>query len=165
MMSLVVLSLLAIAAWFDWQRRKVPNLLTFPMLAAGLLYQWYAGSVTVALTAVAGAFLLTVGPVAFKGMGMGDQKLLMAVGAWSSWAEVYPLFLHSIWLCLLAIVLYPRTWSRLRENLRVIAAGWTVHRQVWLPGRDRTAFSFPFAVFLLGACLLQHFLHFMESSQ
>ncbi|MGG1662945.1 A24 family peptidase [Brevibacillus sp. NRS-1366] len=165
MMSMVVFSLLAIAAWFDWQRRKVPNMLTFPVLAAGLLYQWHAGSVAVALTGVAGAFLLTVGPVVFKGMGMGDQKLLMAVGAWSSWAEIYPLFLHSIWLCLLFILIYPRSWSRLRDNLRAMATGWIAHRQFWLPGMDRTALSFPYAVLLLGAFLFQHYLHFMGTSQ
>ncbi|WP_312117731.1 A24 family peptidase [Brevibacillus reuszeri] len=164
MMSVVVFTVLAVAAWFDLRRRKVPNAITFPVLAAGLFFQWYSGSMTVALAGVAGAFLLTLGPVVLKGMGMGDQKLLMSVGAWSSWNEVYPLFFNSIWLCLLFLLLYPRSWTRLRDNLRVIAIGWSAHRQLWLPGLDRTALSFPYAVFLLGAFLFQHFSSYVWTS-
>lgn len=164
MMSAVVVTVLVVAAWCDWRQRKVPNWITFPVLFVGLCFQWYVDSMAAALTGVGGAFLLTVGPVALKGMGMGDQKLLMAVGAWSSWNDVYSLFLHSIWLCLLFILLNPRSWSRLRTNMRVLLAGWTAHRQLWLPGLDRTAFSFPYAVFLLAAFMFQHFSSYVGTS-
>lgn len=151
----VLLVLLTVAAYFDWRRRKVPNGLTLPVMMIGLCYQWQAGTGWMAWSGLAGAFLLTVGPVACKGMGMGDQKLLMAVGAWSSWTEVYPLFVSAILLCLLTIILIPLTWSRLRDNLQKIAVGWRAHRQLWLPGQGQAAFSFPFAVFLLGAFCFQ----------
>lgn len=111
-----------------------------------------------ALGGLAGAFVLTAGPVAFKGMGMGDQKLLMAVGAWSSWAEVYTLFLHSLWLCLMAVMFYPKAWRRLRDNMQTAAAGWLAHRQLWLPGIGQTALSFPYAVLLFGAFLVRLFM-------
>lgn len=155
MTSAVLLGVLIIAAWADWRRRNIPNTLVFPVMAGGLWYQWQVELLGGALLGVAGAFLLTVGPVVLKGMGMGDQKLLMAVGAWTSWGEVYSLFLISMILCLLVLLFYPRNWARLRENLHILSAGWMAHRQVWLPDRERTAFSFPYAVYLLGAFLFQ----------
>ncbi|MBR8659842.1 MULTISPECIES: prepilin peptidase [Brevibacillus] len=155
MKEAVLFALLAAAAWSDWRCRKVPNRLTMPAMAAGLLYQWQSGAGWLALGGLLGAFLLTVGPVAVRGMGMGDQKLLMAVGAWTSWAEVYPLFLHSLLLCLAVVCCRPKTWRRLRFNLHGLAAGWIAHRQLWLPGRAESALVFPYAVFLLAAYLLQ----------
>lgn len=157
MTSAALLVVLLAAAWFDWRSRKIPNLLTIPALLAGVCLQTYTGAGWLALTGIAGAFVLTVIPVALKGMGMGDQKLLMAVGAWSSWAEVYPLFVCSIVLCLLGVVFSPRTWGRLRTNMRVIAAGWTAHRQLWLPGLKQSALTLPYAVWLLAAYCLNQF--------
>ncbi|MFS0558507.1 prepilin peptidase [Brevibacillus sp. 179-C9.3 HS] len=156
MTNAVLLGVLVATAWMDWRRRRIPNTVVFPAIAVGLWYQWVGESLGGALLGVAGAFLITVGPVVLKGMGMGDQKLLMAVGAWTSWSVVYSLFLNSIVLCLIVMLFYPQNWARLRNNLHVIAAGWTGHRQVWLPGRDNTAFSFPYAVYLLGAFVFQY---------
>ena len=100
MTNVLVGGLLTIAAWFDWRHRKIPNTLTFSAIVLGFCYQWHTGSLWTSLSGVMGAFLLAAIPVASKGMGMGDLKLLMAIGAWSGWAEVYPLFLHSIVLCI-----------------------------------------------------------------
>jgi prepilin peptidase CpaA len=155
MNEFIVLAVLLVAAWFDMRSRKIPNLCTLPMMAAGVGYQWLDGMGWLALTGLTGGFLLTFVPVVLKGMGMGDQKLLMAVGAWSSWPEVYSLFLYAILLCLVAAVVLPGTWPRLYANLRVIFVGWTAHRQLWLPKRGQAAMSFPFAVWLLAAYLLQ----------
>jgi len=151
MTNVLVGGLLTIAAWFDWRHRKIPNTLTFSAIVLGFCYQWHTGSLWTSLSGVMGAFLLAAIPVASKGMGMGDLKLLMAIGAWSGWAEIV--------LCILFVLLYPRRWSRLGKNLFVMAVGWTAHRQLWLPGVEKTAFAFPYAVFLLGAFLLRQMLH------
>lgn len=155
MIDAVLFGFLAAAAYFDWRRRKVPNMLTLPLMIAGLLYQWHFGSGWLAVMGIAAAFLLTLGLVACKGMGMGDQKLLMAVGAWGGWTDVCSLFLYSILLGLLVITLHPRIWARLWGNMRVVVIGWRAHQQLWLPGPGETAFSFPYAVLLLGAFLAQ----------
>lgn len=155
MTDIVLYGLLTVAACFDWHRRKIPNALTFPVMITGLCHQWQAGTPWAAIEGVAGAFLLTLLPVACKGMGMGDQKLLMAFGAWSSWDDVYSLFWHSVLLCLLAAALLPRTWNRLWANLKKVAIGWRAHRQLWFPGSGQAAFVFPYAVFLLGAFFVQ----------
>ncbi|WP_338462929.1 A24 family peptidase [Brevibacillus borstelensis] len=156
MTEAVIFLLLGIAAYFDWKCRKIPNTVTFPALAAGLVYQWQAGMGWTAVAGVAGAFLLTVVPVVLRGMGMGDQKLLMAVGAWVGWSGVYPLFLHSFWVCLAVVVFLPGTWRRLGRNMHAIFAGWVAHRKIWLPRNKEAALSFPYAVPLLGAYLVQH---------
>jgi len=155
MMHAALLFILLAAAWFDWRGRKIPNALTIPAIAAGLVVQWQGGTGWMALGGVAGAFALAAVPVALKGMGMGDQKLLMAVGAWSSWGEVYQLFLHSILLCLLGVAFYPRTWRRLAANLKLLAVGWSAHGQLWLPAVKQSAMSLPYAVWLLAAYSLR----------
>lgn len=154
MREMIVFALLVVAAWFDWRNRKIPNQLTMPMVVAGLLFQFAGGTGWLAFTGIAGGFLLTLVPVGLKGMGMGDQKLLMAVGAWSSWSEVYFLFLLSILLCLASVVLVPRSWMRLHANLNLMLVGWAAHRQLWMPALQKSAASFSYAVWLLAAYVL-----------
>ncbi|EAO7496444.1 prepilin peptidase, partial [Salmonella enterica] len=73
----IVLAMLLVAAWSDLRRRKIPNMCTVPMMVTGLGYQCLNGMGWLALTGLTCGFLLTVVPVLIKGMGMGDQKLLM----------------------------------------------------------------------------------------
>ncbi|HYM12890.1 MAG TPA: A24 family peptidase [Bryobacterales bacterium] len=82
---------LLIAALTDLHSRRIPNLLVAPFLAAGLV----AGGVTggwegvtrslagIGLGAAAAAFLCYL-----RGMGLGDLKLLAAVGAWIGPAQM-----------------------------------------------------------------------------
>lgn len=72
----------AVVAWTDFRSHRVPNVITLPMLCAGLAYGAYTGQLSDAL---AGAFVLFVlGFVCFLvgGMGGGDVKLMAALGAW-----------------------------------------------------------------------------------
>jgi len=149
-----VFVLLVVAAWLDWRNRRIPNWLTMPLMVVGLFFQFADGTGWLAFTGIAGGFLLTLVPVGLKGMGMGDQKLLMAVGAWSTWSEVYSLFLLSIMLCLASVVLIPRSWIRLRSNLQLMLVGWAAHRQLWIPALQKSAVSFSYAVWLLAAYVL-----------
>ncbi len=147
--------LLTAAAWTDWRSRKVSNYLTFPLMAAGLLHQLWLGSALTSLTGVLCAFALTLLPVLLRGMGMGDQKLLMAAGAWTSATEVYWLYLYSLCSCLLAALFLPKKWPRLRGNIILLASGWSGHRQLWLPSRADSALSLPYAVHLLSAYVVE----------
>jgi prepilin peptidase CpaA len=143
--------LLAAAAWSDWRMRKVPNRLTFPFMTAGLLYQFWQGTAVSALAGILLAFVLTLFPAMLRGLGMGDQKLLMAAGAWTNPEQVYLLFLYALCSCLLTAICVPSRWPRLRTNMILFAAGWYGHRQLWFPERTASALSFPFAVHLLVA--------------
>jgi prepilin peptidase CpaA len=81
----VAVAAAAIAAVTDVTRFKVYNLLTFPLLAAGLLYHGLtAGGPGLAasfLGAAAGFFMMILLYV-MGGMGAGDVKFVTALGAW-----------------------------------------------------------------------------------
>ncbi len=140
---------LAVAAWFDWRQRRVPNWLVGPFALAGFCFQAVEGHVWHGASGAGCAWLLTAIPVWLRGMGMGDQKLLMAAGVWLGPAEVYRLFLLSIVVCLAVAACMP--WKRVRvaaKHMRVLAAGWFAHRAVWLPARQESALAIPYAVCL-----------------
>ena len=82
---------LVVAAVIDGIKLKVPNNITFPLIISGWIYSsiaygmagdgWYLGlGWSLAGTAVGLGLLLPA--YAIGGMGAGDVKLLMGVGAW-----------------------------------------------------------------------------------
>lgn len=81
-------TLLALA-WIDWRHLLLPDILTLPLLLAGLAASWWQGT---AISAMAGAvlgWLALWGTAALyrrlrgaEGLGGGDARLLAAGGAW-----------------------------------------------------------------------------------
>jgi prepilin peptidase CpaA len=112
---LVSVTLVA-AAVIDGWKFKVPNWLTFPMVASG----WVAGAVffgwsglgwSLLGTAVGLGLLLPL--YAIGGMGAGDVKLLAGVGAWvgvtnTLWAFVVSAVVGAV--IALGMVVYRRRW-------------------------------------------------------
>lgn len=89
----VVTVTLVVAAIIDGRQLKVPNWITFPMIASGWVYSavlspypgWEGLFLSLIGTAVGLAVLLP--PYAVGGMGAGDVKLMAGVGAWM-WGTV-----------------------------------------------------------------------------
>lgn len=88
----------------DIDTQFLPDDLTLPLLWAGLLFNLFLGSVSIAdavLGAAAGYLLLWSIYWAFKlvtgkeGMGYGDFKLLAALGAWMGWQSLPVIILLS----------------------------------------------------------------------
>lgn len=159
MTAVVIALFLGLAAWCDWRTRKIPNMLVFSFMLIGILCQLGNGEGVVAFGGIITAFFLTLIPVLCRGMGMGDQKLLMAVGAWTSYTEVYQIAIGSLVSCLVFLICAPRTWRKLIHNMSVVSAEWYGHREVWLPDPTRSALSFPYAIHLF---LTYVFLHWVR---
>ena len=81
----VVIGTALVAAVCDLRSRRVPNLLTGPMVLAGLAWGAWVGGWAGLADSVAGCLLLAVPYVllfVFAGGGAGDAKLMGAIGAW-----------------------------------------------------------------------------------
>lgn len=80
----IALAAVAVASVIDWRSRRIPNLLTFPLVAFALLGNSVAGGGSGFLASLVG---LAIGLVFFLllmalgAMGPGDVKLMAALGA------------------------------------------------------------------------------------
>jgi leader peptidase (prepilin peptidase)/N-methyltransferase len=89
--SIVLAVALAALSAIDLQSHRLPDVLTLPLIAAGLLVSLWIGGVPAwwPLLSAALGFLLLAG-IAFvyqhlrgrAGLGLGDAKLVAAAGAW-----------------------------------------------------------------------------------
>jgi len=106
---------LVVAAIIDGVQLKVPNWLTLPMIVSGWLFSigsyaaagepWWNGLIWSLFGTVVGLVLL-LPAYSIGGMGAGDVKLLMGVGAWMHGATTFYAFcLSGIVGALLAILM------------------------------------------------------------
>jgi len=96
--SLLILALLYLA-YIDWRTFRLPNVITFPLIFLGITFNVASDlRLTSPSSACIGAFLgyatiwaLNTGYRLLKnrnGIGMGDAKLLAALGAWLGWGTL-----------------------------------------------------------------------------
>jgi prepilin peptidase CpaA len=110
----------------DVRFHRIPNWLTLSALFGALLASPWAGATSGPIESAAGAalgFALLVGPYALGGMGAGDVKALMALGAWlgpvsaieaTAWAVIVAGVFSVIMLSLNGeIIAYARRWARM----------------------------------------------------
>jgi leader peptidase (prepilin peptidase)/N-methyltransferase len=148
-------SLLALG-WIDVRHYLLPDMLTLPLVAAGLLAAWLLtpeNFIDHCLGTVAGYLALAIVAAMYRrlrgraGLGGGDTKLMAAAGAWVSWqglpsvlllASVIGIAMH------LALAARSRDRRTLQDKLpfgpALAAATWFV----WLFGPVETLFASPF---------------------
>ncbi|MFZ5962173.1 prepilin peptidase [Thalassococcus sp. BH17M4-6] len=94
-LSLALAGVLAALAIVDLRQKRLPDALTLPLIAAGLVFAWAEGRLADGLIGAAlgyGVFWL-IGELHFRrhgteGLGLGDAKLFAAAGAWLGWAAL-----------------------------------------------------------------------------
>jgi prepilin peptidase CpaA len=119
----VVLLVGSIAAFTDLRNFTIPNLVTLPLFASGLLFHSFAtggNGFTFAFLGGLCGFMFLIQFYVLGGMGAGDVKLLAAVGAWIGPVAVFVLFLVSAFLMgIYALVL---TWMQGTLRLTLLKA-------------------------------------------
>lgn len=94
--GLVLMPALAALAWIDMRSMRLPDVITLPLIAAGLVQSWYfTGNVyDAAIGAAVGYLVFVLVEVSYRrlrgrdGLGRGDAKLLAAGGAWCGWMGI-----------------------------------------------------------------------------
>ena len=93
--SLLIVVLICLA-YIDWRTLRLPNVITFPLIVFGITFNWVSDlRLSTPSSALLGALLGYASLWALNavyrrlqnrnGIGMGDAKLLAALGAWLGW--------------------------------------------------------------------------------
>src|SRR5260370_37188428 len=93
--QIVLISVVAVAAFYDIRFRRIPNGLVLAGLAVGIglntfLFEW--PGMRFALKGFGFAFLIYFPLYLLRGMGAGDVKLMAAVGSivgWRNWLGIF----------------------------------------------------------------------------
>jgi prepilin peptidase CpaA len=159
----IVIALTAslIAAITDIWKFKVYNLLTLPLLAAGVLYHGMHADLGNSLLGVLFGFGALIALHLVGGMGAGDVKLMAALGAWLGMPLTFYVFIaSSLAAGVYAVVLMMVTgkvgetllnlrvlWMRLASIGRYLGADDQVEKEVHRADRRRRII--PFAAMVL----------------
>ena len=175
---------MSIAVFRDFKDRKIPNLITFPMMLAGLTFHFVnsglpgLGFSAFGLIVGIGVFFI---PYLLGGMGAGDAKLMGAAGALLGAAGVALAAaisaLFGFIYAIILLVIYPEYGRSFLERTWLMSKTFLLTRQLILIPAEKTekkptlSYALPialgtlFCVFLkvTGSNLIQEFLGFQFS--
>ena len=145
--GVVIGASLAAALW-DLRVRRIPNLLTYPLLGAGLLWQAWFGGMLGFVDGVIGCALMALPFVLlflYAGGGAGDAKMMGALGAWLGVVQGLVVLVAVVCagaLLGLGLALTKKRFSQVLGHMKPIAVGW-VGRFIALGWRGGTPPKLP----------------------
>jgi leader peptidase (prepilin peptidase) / N-methyltransferase len=120
LVALFVIGILAVLSVIDIEQRRLPNVIVLPAASAILLaqlvlspdraWEWIAASLG------AGLLFLVLALISPSGLGMGDVKLAMLIGAALGGSVVTALFVGTLAAAVYAIVLIVRNGADARRR-------------------------------------------------
>jgi len=126
--NVTLITLLLIAAFYDVKEKRIPNLLTFPVIFAGLIFNVAMNGLNGVMVSFYGFFIgfaIFFIPFALGLMGGGDVKLMAAIGALMGWKFTVLSSLFSAIAGIVVVFLYliykKRLFSYFRKYFVAIA--------------------------------------------
>jgi len=135
----VALGASLVAAVLDVASRRIPNILTGPVLLGGLVWAFrQAGWAGLGDSVLAGVMLATpyVFLFVFAGGGAGDAKLMAAIGAWLGVVNGLAV-LVCVAICGLALAVAMALIKKQMTHLLSSLAGMVVDMVLWLTAHSR----------------------------
>jgi len=152
----------AVAGYTDYRWRRIPNWLTVPGLALGIVVNSIAHGWTGTKTSLLGAglgLLILLPFVLVRSLGAGDWKLVGALGAFLGPQPLITVLFATLLIAgamaLVLVIWKKRLWQTFRNIGRLLAALVSFH----LPGQDVSldnpeALKIPFGIALAIAMIL-----------
>jgi len=122
----------AVACATDIRSSRIPNLLTFSAILAGLLFHALlpqGGGLTLALLGMVAGLLVFFPIFALGAMGAGDVKLMAALGAWLGWQPVIYVALYGAvagGILALALALWRGYLRTAAQNIKSLLTFWAI---------------------------------------
>jgi Flp pilus assembly protein protease CpaA len=159
--EIVMFSAMAAAAVIDVRTMRIPNALTFSLMAVGLLTHALGGSLMVGVAGLLGAFAIWYGFAVLGLFAPGDGKLMMGVGAMIGFWEMVEATAAS--LVLFAPVGFATLAALGRLPNFVAAVRWTAMKALNVPVGDRPEpTKMAHAPLLLVAVAFAHYTTWLE---
>jgi len=129
------------AGWTDWRFRRIPNWITVPALLLGIGLNTFVGGWPGARSSLLGAglgFVLLLPFALARGLGMGDLKLVVALGAILGPQHLIVVLFATILLNAIIAVAMMVQKKRVRQTLRNLGHMLAAFLSLHLPGPDLT---------------------------